>query len=36
VHPQRFGVPPPPHVSGIVHEPQSIIARHPSDADPQF
>jgi hypothetical protein len=32
--PQTLGVPPPPHVSGAVHPPQSILPPQPSPAKP--
>ncbi len=35
--PQRFGVPPPPHVSpAVAHAPQLMIAPQPSPTGPQF
>jgi hypothetical protein len=36
VQPHTFGVPPPPHVSGMVHEPQPIILPQPSPTLSQF
>jgi hypothetical protein len=36
VHPHTFGVPPPPHVSGAVHVPQSSVLPQRSSIDPQF
>lgn len=34
--PQWFFCPPPPHVAGAVHVPQSSVWPQPSDTDPQF
>lgn len=34
VQPQTFGVPPPPHVSGAVQVPHSMVPPQPSDAEP--
>ena len=36
VHPQTFGVPPPPQVSNPVHVPQSSVPPQPSEIVPQF
>jgi hypothetical protein len=36
VHPQTFGVPPPPHVCGLVQLPQVSVPPQPSDTVPQF
>ena len=35
VHPHWFSTPPPPHVSGAVHEPQSTVEPQPSSMVPQ-
>jgi hypothetical protein len=35
MQPQRFAVPPPPHVWGAVHIPQWSMPPQPSDASPQ-
>jgi hypothetical protein len=34
--PHTLGVPPPPHVSGAVHEPQASVPPQPSEMEPQF
>jgi hypothetical protein len=34
--PQRFIVPPPPHVCGAMHVPHSTVPPHPLSAVPQF
>ena len=34
--PHTFGVPPPPHVSGEVHDPQVKVPPQPSEIEPQF
>jgi hypothetical protein len=36
VHPHTFGVPPPPHVCGDVHDPQGIVPPQPSGTVPQL
>jgi hypothetical protein len=34
LHPHWFAVPPPPHVSGAVHPPQSIVSPQPFEMAP--
>jgi hypothetical protein len=34
--PQTLGTPPPPHVCGAVHVPQSSVPLHPFEMEPQF
>jgi hypothetical protein len=36
VHPHWFATPPPPHVFGAVHVPQSVVPPQPSEIVPQF
>jgi hypothetical protein len=36
VHPHTFDTPPPPHVSGAVHVPQSCVLPQPSGIAPHF
>jgi hypothetical protein len=36
MHPQTFGVPPPPQFSGLGHDPQLTVPPQPSGAVPQF